>query len=293
MFQIFATFTQAIDNVLVNGMSAAISGGIAFTSTYINVALSIYVIGYGFMMLYSKGDLETWVSGIWRAIAIVALLQIANYDYYVEQLFFTDLPNAIARALNGPGLSLKSASQFDVLWSASLNATATAAAAASDTWFGPVYRILAYAAAGLMLVALGLMWLVWYLARVFMSVVICMGPFLLILFLFKRTEGFAYSWVGKLVGLTALQLASSILLRIILKIVTQQMLDMQHQLQGNIDSMLGVLASMAGIYWMGTLIMVCLPSAIAIGSGTGAAAAVASSRLLSAGAAVTMLPFRR
>ena len=44
------------DASLIEGMNAAIAGGLIWARPQLGVALSLYVIGYAFLMMYGKTD---------------------------------------------------------------------------------------------------------------------------------------------------------------------------------------------------------------------------------------------
>lgn len=275
---IFTDFAGAMDTMLVSSMDAIISAGLAGMRGQIALALSLYIIGFAFLTIYGKTDVGTAALAAVRAVVVTQVLQLAAYNYYVRDFFFTDLPNTIAAALGGPRSGISSAQQFDLLWSAALHATSFVLGQATGfTMMGE--RVVAWALAGLMLVALGVIFLVWIIARVFMAVVICMGVFIILLFLFKATRGFVEQWIGKLVGLIVLQLTSSILLRIVLVIITDRMRAMGATPSGDVDAMIGQLASIAAVYWIGAALMIVLPTFIAIGSGVSAGSVIAGGAL--------------
>lgn len=272
---LFSDFATSLDTMLISSMDAVISGGLAGMRGQIALALSLYVIGFAFLTIYGKTDIGTAAMAAVRALVITQVLQAANYTLYVRDFFFTDLPNTIASAMGGPRLTISSAQQFDALWSAALNATSIVLGQATGFTMMPE-RGVAWLLAGAMLLALGVIFLVWIIARVFMAIVICMGVFIVLLFLFSATRGFVEQWIGKLVGLVVLQLTTSILLRLILVIINDKMRTMGAAPTGNVDAMLAQLASMAGIFWMGAALMIVLPSFVAIGSGVSAGAVVAA-----------------
>ena len=272
---VFSRTAIEFDGLLVEGMNSAISSGLLWARPQLTIFLGLYVIGYAVMMMYSKVDGWTFALAAARAIAISAILVAANYNYYVRDLFFTDLPNELARAVNGPRVSINSGQQFDVIWSAVIHYTSYILAQA--TGFSHMDdRAVAWGFAYISHVALWVCFGMWYVSRVFMAVVISMGPFLVILFLFRSTREYAQQWVGKLVGLTALGLGSAIVLRLVMMVMASRLKVMQQNPGMSVDEMLANAAGVTGIFGLGALMMVILPSVIAIGSGMGAGHAVAS-----------------
>lgn len=292
---IFTDFATAIDTMLIASMNAIIASGLASMRGQIALALSLYIIGFAFLTIYGKTDVGTAAMAAVRALVVTQVLQAAVYTYYVRDFFFTDLPNTIAAALGGPRSGISSAQQFDMLWSAALHATSIVLGQATGFTM-MLERGVAWFLAGAMLVALGVIFLIWLIARVFMAVIICLGVFIVLLFLFNATRGFVEQWIGKLVGLIVLQITSSILLRIVLVIITDKMRAMGSGPAGDVDAMLAQLSSIALVYWMGAALMVVLPSFVAIGSGVSAGSVVAAGhlgRLASGAGRAVGAPFRR
>ena len=210
------------DANLVDGMNIGISAGLAWAKIYIISALSLYVIGYAFMTMSSKVDTWAFVLAGARAMAVGAILQAHNYNYYVRDFFFHDLPNQAAKAINGPRINVNSAEQLDMAWSSVLHYTAFILAKASG-WSQWDDRLMAWIFAGGDYLALLVCFGMWYLSRVFLAIIIAIGPFLIILFLFRSTREYVQQWIGKLVGLTVLGLASSILLRMTLVVMSSRL----------------------------------------------------------------------
>lgn len=275
---IFAPTAIDFERMFVLGMDDVIVSGLNDMRAQFFTAMCLYVLCYAFLTMYRKVDAYDFVWAGGRALLISALLNSTNYNFYVRQFFFTDLPNRWAFAMGGPRAAINSAEQFDRMWSAALNAVSIVLQNAAH-WTQFMDRGMAWVHAGLMLIALILMFVVWLASRAFMAIVICLGPFILLTFLFSGTRHIGMSWIGKLVGLTALQLASSILMRILLVVVHGRMLALQSQMGTGVDTQLATLAGIDGVFWMGALLMLSLPAAISIGSGGVAGAAAASARV--------------
>jgi hypothetical protein len=288
MLNMFSTAAQAFDHSLILGMDDAIGAGLAWVTPQLRVAMMLYVVGMGFLTMYHKTDGWSFVHSAAKGIALGAIIKIENYNYYVRDLFFTDLPNTFAAALHGPRAAVDSAQQFDALWSAALNLVAFVLGKA--TGFSHIVdRGVVWALAGLILLALWVCFIIWYISRVFMALVICLGTFMMVLALFKQTRGYVEQWIGKLVGLTMLELSSSILLRIVLAVMSDRMFLMKYDPDLSVDMLITTVAEICGVFWMGALLMIALPSVISIGSGVGAGVAITSGMLGSVGSAAGSL----
>ncbi|MDN3562999.1 type IV secretion system protein [Paeniroseomonas aquatica] len=277
---IFQSFATEFDATLVDGMNDVVRSGLAWAQPQLRVLLVLYVVAYalGFMLTANVSARQSAYAAV-RGLLVAAAVQSAHYVPWVQEMFFTTLPNQTAAALNGPRITVSSAQQFDVMWSATLRVNAFVLQQASG-WLQVMDRAMAWLFALICLVALSVMFIMWFVSRIFMAIVICMGPFLIPLYLFRATRGFVEGWIGKLVGLTVLQLASSILLRALLVVITARFSAMQNNLGSSIDMMLGSFAGIAGLFWMGALLMVVLPTAVSIGAAMGASQAATAAALL-------------
>jgi type IV secretory pathway VirB6-like protein len=268
----FKTATE-YDSALVEGMNNAITGGLIWARPMLGTALSLYVIGYAFLMMYGKIDGWVFVKATLNSIIISSILTLSNYNYYVRDFFFTDMPNEIARALNGPRVTVNSAQQFDVVWSAVLNYSGfilSQTTGVSNT----INRGLIWLLAGMNNGALWVCFGAWYISRVFMALVIAAGPFLIILGLFDYTRGYLRAWIDKLVGLTVLGIGASILLRFVIMIMNSRMRDIGSNPGISVDEMIANAASVTGVFWLSALMMITLPSVLAIGASFAAGSAV-------------------
>src|SRR3954470_4843999 len=102
MLDMFATAAAAFDRSLIAGMDDAIAAGLTWVTPQLRVAMMLYVIGMGFLTMYHKTDSWSLVAAAAKEIALGAIIRITNYNYYVRDLFFYDLPKAFAASLHGP-----------------------------------------------------------------------------------------------------------------------------------------------------------------------------------------------
>jgi type IV secretory pathway VirB6-like protein len=223
-------------------------------------------------------------------MAVAAILQAASYNYYVRDLFFTDLPNGIAAAMNGPRVTVDSATQFDQLWEAVAHAQAFISGQ-SMGMMGLVNRGVLWVFAGLDLVAIGVCFFIWYVSRILMAVAITIGPFLIPLYLFRGTREYVNQWIGKLVNLVVLQLGTSILIRFVILTLSDTMKNLdegQVSAGGNasVDEMMMNFAGVTGIFALAAMAMLVLPIFLTIGSGSAGAVSAVSGMAMKAGSVV-------
>lgn len=272
---IFGPFAADFDAMVIDSMNAVIAAAISEARLMWLAALSLYILGMAVLCMWHKVDLHEVGVACARALVIAFLLRAENYSFYVRDLFFTDLPNTFGAMLGGARTAVSSAQQFDRLWSAVLHIVAQALGVATG-WAGFADRAITWVLAILCLVPLGVIFAIWLMGRVFMAILICIGPFLLILALFKSTRGFVQGWIGKLVGIAIFQLATSVLLRILLVVVSRRLQAAQSDIGTTPDEMHGALAGVFAVFALGAVVMAALPSAVAIGGGSAASSVAAT-----------------
>ena len=277
---VFQNTATELDAALIEGMNAAVASGLEWAGPQLRVALGLYVIGNALMMMYGKLDGSAFLHATIRAMAVAAILKAVNYNYYVRDLFFTDLPNELARAMNGPRVTVNSAQQFDVLWSAVSHHTAFILSQAS--WYDAGNTIALFGIAAIELASLWIIFIIWMIARAFMALVICLGPFLIILYLFRGTREYVHQWVGKILTLTILQLTASILLRILLVILSSRMKSLNQNPGTSVTEMIANAASVSGVFFVGSVMMIVLPAFLGV-HGVSAAGGIMASTGVAAG----------
>lgn len=278
---IFYNFATQMDAVVIKGMNDAIGSGLTWVKPQLKVALGLYVIGNSLLMMYGKMDAGGFLHAVVRAMAVVAILQLANYEYYVRNLFFTDLPNSIAAAMNGPRVSVDSSKQFDELWNAVTHAKAFIDGQSMGPIAGPLNHVVLWVFSMLNLGALGICFFVWYISKVLMAILIAIGPFIIPLYLFRGTREYVNQWISKIVNLIILQLGTSIIIRFVFLVLfeTMRSLDQSQTSTGgktSVDEMMVNFAGVTGIFFLAAMMMFVLPIFLTIGSGSsGAVSAIA------------------
>jgi type IV secretion system protein VirB6 len=288
--QIFYNFAAIMDSVVINGMNDAIRSGLTWVAPQLRVAVGLYVIGNALAMMYGKMDAGGFLYAVVRAMAVIAILKLAAYEYYVRDLFFTDLPNGIAAALNGPRVTVDSSKQFDQLWGAVVHAQAFISGQSMGV-AGPFNRLFLWVLAMLDLGALGACFFIWYASRVLMALAIAIGPFIIPLYLFRGTREYVNQWIGKIVNLIVLQLGTSILMRFVILVLSETMRSLNNSqvaVGGNVsvDTMMINFAGVTGIFFLAAMMMLVLPIFLTIGSGSSGAISAVSGMALKAGSAV-------
>jgi len=177
---------------------------------------------------FSKGDpapLQNLIPNLLRVLAILWLTtNVTAYDYYVHQMFYVGLPNALVQAAASAGGTLAvadltnvsaTAAVFSQLWNQMWIAIGMAWAHAGVTELVAVFLagLLTAIMAGLGLLVLGLAFLC---SHILLAVMDDITPFLIAFAMFKTTMPIFERAVGKAFALILLQFVGVIVLQIVL-----------------------------------------------------------------------------
>lgn len=205
MYQVFSFLDSQFQAPLQEFITSGTSGISSWVSGPLTVALTLYVVIYGFLVL--NGSVRTPVMDLaFRAIKLAIILMLvqnaANYRTYVSDLFFVDLPNEISAALNtGPA---PSASAFDSLLD-------KGQAAAEDIWERSGWPVdIVTGVAGLVVIVVTFIvasigYVVSLYARVALAIVLAIGPIFIALAMFSSTRRFTEAWLSQLANFVVLE----------------------------------------------------------------------------------------
>ena len=213
-----------------------------------------------------------------RLFAVVFLIHSAgSYQQYVRTLAFVDVPNEIASIVSGAPADVSAAAQFDKVTQNVDYLLADALAKNTGSWAAEIGNVVAIHAVQIVAdLFVAIMFFIWMLGRTLLAIVLCYGPFILLFELFERTRGFVEAWAGKIVGLLVYQLATAVVLQILIVGLTTQLQNAKAASGIGIDEMISNLVRIASFLGGDILVLIALPSICAIGSGAAAGHAVAS-----------------
>jgi type IV secretion system protein VirB6 len=112
----------------------------------------------------------------------------------------------------------------------------------------------------------------WYITRVYMALTICIGPFIILLFLWDATRGFFQRWIGMLIGLTCLSLTSTILLRILLVSMNRTLAVLTYDSGTEFTVAENAFEGVLGVFSLSMIAMFVLPATFSFGAGAAVAA---------------------
>jgi type IV secretion system protein VirB6 len=267
----FTRFAEFLDGRILSAFTSVVGNALAFVQGPVRGAAVLFVLITGYLVLTGRIDKGILASRVIRIVAVAALLTSAGtFNTVVTQLFMEEIPTAVSSAFSGATYS-QPAQQFDAIW----NATQRLIASALTQSSGILHvgeRIATYTLQGLCF--LGLMWvfLIWATARLLMGMVIAFGPIVIAFYLFDATRPFVDRWVGKLMSLTFVQIALSILLQVFLTGFTQYIVEVQrvNAPGAGINELLAGLLVVLAWFWSGALLMAAFGSiAYSIGGSLG------------------------
>lgn len=211
----FYVFDQTIQKPFMNGMNATVANMIAAVQGPLTAVVVLWIIVTGILVM--RGDLDAR-RGITRAISVTLvvglLMSTALYDQYVTSFFTTGLPDWLANSVLGVSGAQPSAHQFDALWN---EADGFFLAAGKNlNFYNVLYSVELGVLQDLVVFPIGITFLIYETAKILMDVIVAIGPFMLVGYLFQATRGVADRWIGKLLGLAILMLLVDIVLSIII-----------------------------------------------------------------------------
>jgi len=242
-------------------------------------AVAVTYVAISFM--YLAGGEITLKGFLGKTVRLFVVVQFiinaANYNQYVRDLFFDGLPSAFATTFMDTPATISSAQQFDKASGEVDNLVATALQKNSAWSTSALANSIAIWIADIGIKCMIAVWaFVWSLGRFLLAVVLGFGPWLLVFELFDRTRGFVDHWIGTLVGLVVYQLAGAITLQIVMT-GAFSLLTSIHTAAVNVsvDDFVGMIVQVCYFFAMGALTMLALPFICSVGSGAAAGNAVA------------------
>ncbi len=266
--------------LLKTAMDAIIAAELQFVVPILKSLLVMFVVRQFTLTWTGNMTVERFIGSSVRAAIVVLLISHSGaFAQYVRDPIFDKVPQAISSTiLSSAGVQTSSsatiAQQFDKVSIAS--DAVTAAIVAKQTSFSIsslVNYLSAQLANGGIQFLLSCIAAIWLLGQTLLAIILCFGPLLLGFELFDRTRGWVDQWIGKLVGMTAFGIGTSILLGIQM----QGLLTLFRTVNGNIPTSgaeaVAVLMRICGNVVMDLFTMGALPLICAYGSGVAASLA--------------------
>lgn len=283
----FASLAQARSDQLAATMDIVLSAEGAVLLPILK-ALFLIFIGRQFLLcMYGHLGMERFMMSAIRVGIIVLLIGHTNqFAQQVREPVFNTIPQAIAGFAGGSASGSQTiAAQFDAV-SAGADAL-TASTVKVNTGWAPsafINCMSAWLADFAMQVLLACIVAVWLLGQTLLAIIICFGPLLLCFELFDRTRGFVDQWIGKIVGMTAFGLATSVLMAIMMQGLTTLMQNADGSIASSGAQAVSVMLHVIIAITLDAFTMIALPSIVGFGSGV--AGSLAAPSALAVGRAV-------
>jgi len=211
----FYIFDLTVQQPFTNGMNSTVSSAMSAIQGPLTAVIVLWLIISGIMVMRGDIDARSGVTRVIKVSLIVGILMSTTlYDDYVVSFFTVGLPNWLATSFLGVTGTQPSAHQFDAIWNEADILFANAEK--NMNFYNVLYSVELGAMRDFVVVPIAVTFLIFEVAKIMMDVVVCIGPFVLVGYLFDATKGVADRWIGKLIGLTILTLLIDIVLSIIL-----------------------------------------------------------------------------
>jgi type IV secretion system protein VirB6 len=203
----FYTFDQTVQLPFTNGMNATVNAAMSAIQGPLTAVVVLFIIVTGILMI--RGDI-----GARNVCLVVGLLMSTTlYNEYVVSFFTTGIPDWLASTFLGVTGAQPTAHQFDAIWNEGTELFW--AGEKNMNFYNVLYSVELAILQSFLVFPIGLTFLIYEATRIMIDVIVSIGPFLLVGYLFATTRGVADRFVGKLIGLTILTLLIDIVLSII------------------------------------------------------------------------------
>ena len=185
-------------------------------------ALLVIWLGRQFLLLmYGLVSTETFITSVIRPAVVVFLIgHTGQFVHYVRDPLFDTIPRAVSSTiLSAAGIQTRSteaiSTQFDAM-AAGVDMLSSRALALNTSWSASAIAngIGIYMATTGAQILLACVFGIFLLGQTLLAVVLCLGPLVLVFELFERTRPWTSAWLGKMVGLVAFGIGTSLLLAI-------------------------------------------------------------------------------
>ncbi|WP_375634437.1 MULTISPECIES: type IV secretion system protein [unclassified Bartonella] len=279
-YDIFTMIDNGLIEPLTKVMDDTIRNLSSSLSTPLKASCTIYIIFIGYNIIYGRSSMPLWefIATVFKLGIIVALATNAtHYNTWVRDIFFNDLPNAIANVTQG-------AHSDKNVWD---NMIQTAAGHVFDaanrehTFTFAVYWLAGLFCLGVSALFCGVGFFVSVYAKIGLFLVLSVGPLFISLYMFSSTRRFTEAWLNQTVNFIILQVLIVIIGGLYVDLATKLLSDSPRD-------MIVALVQFLGISSCGILIFYKLPE-IASALASGGAALTGSTK---AGVDAVKAPFK-
>ncbi len=256
----FFYFDKVIQTPFTDGISATVSDAMSTIQGPLTAVVVLWIIVTGISVMRGDVAVRNGITRIIRISIVVGLLMSATlYNQYIVAFFTTGLPNWFASGFMGVTGTAPSASQFDTMWMQALSVFSDVDRTLN--FFNVLYSVQLGLLQIILIIPIAIVFLIFEIARIMTDIVVCIGPFLLIGYLFDATKGIADRYIGKLISLALLTLLVDIVLSIIIQGYTTYIAQTLAVVQSNADKAvdIAVCDQMVVFFFIGSLVTTFLP----------------------------------
>lgn len=280
-YKIFTNIDNGLMDPLTGVMDKTITHLSSSLGTPLKLSCTIYIIFIGYNIIYGRSSIPLWdfIATVFKLGIIVALAtNAAHYNTWVRDIFFNDLPNAIANVTQG------AANSDQNVWDNMLGEAAAHvfdAANREHTFTFAVYWLAGLFCLGVSALFCAVGFFVSVYAKIGLFLVLSVGPLFISLYMFSATRRFTEAWLNQTVNFIILQVLIVIIGGLYVDLATRL-------LSGSFSDMIVALVQFLGISSCGILIFYKLPE-IASALASGGAALTGSTK---AGVDAVKAPFK-
>lgn len=201
----------------IAALDADVSQALAAVLPPLSAALVIWIIILGYLMMTGRYDYRIGISKVITMSIVVGIVSSSTlYDTYVQNFFLNDIPNFIATTFSSSGTSnipqlLDRIYNNFVLGGEIIYKKASCITCILEPYvLGVEIQIIL----GIFFVALAIVFAIYLITTTLTGVLVVIGPFMIIGFLFDYTKGVADRWLAKLIGLSILLLLTTVVISI-------------------------------------------------------------------------------
>ncbi|WP_432788426.1 type IV secretion system protein [Bartonella sp. C271] len=212
--QVFAGIDKSLMEPIVTIMDKAIISLSSGLTAPLSLSCTIYIVFIGYNVVYGRSSMPLWefiATAVKLAIIVTLTTHAANYNIWVKNIFFHDLPNAIANVVQGAHvdknvwdnmLEKSSAHVFDA---ANKHKGLTEIGTFIVTWIAGLIGLIIIS----FFCAIG--FIISILAKIGLFLIISLGPLFISFYMFSTTRRFTEAWLGQLANFIILQVLVTLL----------------------------------------------------------------------------------
>ena len=212
---VFQFLSTQYDTGFIQALDADVSTALSAVLPPLSAALVIWIVILGYLMMTGGLDMRYGISKVVTMAIVVGLISSSSlYDLYVQNLFIVDVPSFIATTF-GTNSTTTIPQQLDnmlqTFW-----ITGIVLVKQASCYFcvlKPATVVLELILISIPFVlAVGIVFAVYLITHTLIGLLVVVGPFVLIGYLFDATKHIPTNWLGKLIGLMILLLLVTIVL---------------------------------------------------------------------------------